>query len=74
MNETPRKKEKDKELRELCSLITARLPLMIIGGEDASAAVSEKCNLLFFLYSFFIHEVALIAAHISPALSPSIKS
>lgn len=44
MNQMPKKKEEDEEARELCSLIPARLALMIIGREDASAVMSEKCN------------------------------
>lgn len=43
MNETAKKK-KEKKVRELCSLLTIRHALMIIGWEDASAAVSKKCN------------------------------
>lgn len=46
----PKKKEEDEEVRGLCSLLTRRHALMIIGWEDASAAVSEKCNPFHFFF------------------------
>lgn len=45
--------------RELCSWLTIRHTLMIIGWEDVSGAESEKCTAFFF---FFLPKIPFITA------------
>lgn len=72
MNERPEKKEDDEEVRELDNRQAYINDNWVRGCECSRER--EMLTFFFSFYSFFIHEVPLVATHIFPALSPPIKN